>query len=222
MHLDQTPAVSLRKRAAARTTAGRWSLLTVEETPLLQRDATQAAVMKARQTQSALESHARVLLCRYGVVFREMLSRESNAPKWRDLAPVLRRLEARGEIRGGRFVSGPFGEQFAVPEAAEGLREARRRQPARASEARIKIAAVDPLNTVGVLVPGERVPALPGREVEFCNGAMPEPVGEAEKPVMHALQRKPTRSVAALLRQEVNGARVLAVQPRSGNLELFS
>ncbi len=74
-----------------------------------------------------------MLLARYGVLFRDLLARESNAPKWRDLLNILRRLEARGEIRGGRFVTGFGGEQFALPEAVESLRAARHRELAKTS-----------------------------------------------------------------------------------------
>ena len=121
----QTPA-SLHKRAAARTTAGRWSLLCEHaeqpNEPLTKpsREALQtAAIAAARRADAAQESAAKMLLCRYGVLFRDLLERESNAPKWRDLLNILRRLEARGEIRGGRFVSGFNGEQYALPEAVE-------------------------------------------------------------------------------------------------------
>ncbi len=120
----------------------------------------------AKQADAALEAHARILLARYGVLFRELLTRETNAPAWRDLAPMLRRLEARGEIRGGRFVSGPFGEQFALEEAAEGLRAAR----SKTSDAVVPVSAADPLNLVGILLPGERVAAIPGRQVHLRNG----------------------------------------------------
>ncbi|MGH2843875.1 MAG: Lhr family helicase, partial [Solirubrobacteraceae bacterium] len=136
--IAQTPAVSLRKRAAARTTAGRWSLLwsptapPPDANPKSAKNLAQASeaertriIEAAKRADAALEAHARILLARYGVVFRELLARESNAPKWRELAPMLRRLEARGEIRGGRFVSGAFGEQFALPEAAAALRAVR-------------------------------------------------------------------------------------------------
>ncbi len=172
VHLEQTPAVSLRKRAAARTTAGRWSLLCEDDESVFPGNPkTTASTARIKQQQAAWEAHARVLLCRYGVLFRELLTREANAPKWRDLLPVLRRLEARGEIRGGRFVSGPFGEQFALNEAVEGLREARRRHATRDAEPAVMVAAADPLNLIGILVPGERVAAIPGREVRFVNGA---------------------------------------------------
>src|SRR6185312_12535023 len=177
--LAQTPAISLRKRAAARTTAGRWSLLWDPAIPPAQEahvtakrlaNATEneraQIIDAAKHADAALEAHARILLARYGVLFRELLTRETNAPAWRDLAPMLRRLEARGEIRGGRFVSGPFGEQFALEEAAEGLRAAR----ATSSDAIVPVSAADPLNLIGILLPGERVPAIPGRQIQLRNG----------------------------------------------------
>ena len=177
--LAQTPAVSLRKRAAARTTAGRWSLLWDPAAPPAQdaqvsakrlanatEDERAQIIDAAKHADAALEAHARILLARYGVLFRELLTREANAPAWRDLAPMLRRLEARGEIRGGRFVSGPFGEQFALEEAAEGLRAAR----AKSSDSVVPVSASDPLNLVGILLPGERVAAIPGRQIHLRNG----------------------------------------------------
>jgi ATP-dependent Lhr-like helicase len=108
-----------------------------------------------------------MLLRRYGVVFREMLARESNLPKWREMLIALRRLEDRGEVRGGRFVNGFLGEQFALPEAVESLR-AMRNLPASGDV--ITISAADPLNLVGIIVPGERVPAISGRYVSFRDG----------------------------------------------------
>ncbi|HEY4356351.1 MAG TPA: DEAD/DEAH box helicase [Acidobacteriaceae bacterium] len=211
----QTPAVSLRKRAAARTTAGRWSLLCDEsnsEAPVAassQADskaaAAQAAIARAKRNDASLEAQARVLLCRYGVIFRDLLQRESNAPKWRDLAPMLRRLEARGEVRGGRFVSGPFGEQFAVPEAADALRKLRRENAGRVDEAPIAVAGADPLNLAGILVAGERVPAIPGREVQFLNGSV---VGEDADEVI-VIKPKRSRSIADMLRADAATPRVV-------------
>ena len=156
------------------------------------------AIALAKQTDIALDAHARILLCRYGVLFRELLTRESNAPKWRDLLPILRRLEARGEIRGGRFVSGPFGEQYALPEAVDSLRNARNQHASRATEPAISVTAADPLNLAGILVPGERIPAIPGREVSFLNGAVVEETPAPDRPT------KPTRtrSIADMLRAE--------------------
>src|SRR5205807_4686678 len=108
----------------------------------------------------ALEATCWMLLRRYGIVFREVLARESMLPKWRELLITLRRLEDRGEVRGGRFVSGFLGEQFALPIAVESLRTMRHQQ---VSGEIITVSAADPLNLVGVIVPGERVPANSGR-----------------------------------------------------------
>jgi ATP-dependent Lhr-like helicase len=109
-----------------------------------------------------------MLLTRYGILFRDLLARESNAPKWRDLLGILRRLEARGEIRGGRFVSGFGGEQFALPPAVDSLRAARNRD----CLATIAVAAADPANLAGIIIPGERVPAIPGKQVIYRNGSL--------------------------------------------------
>src|SRR6202795_1595325 len=108
-----------------------------------------------------------MLLRRYGVVFRDVLAREANLPRWRELQIAFRRLENRGEVRGGRFVDGFLGEQFALPVAVESLRPTRK--PPTTGE-RITIAAADPLNLVGIVVTGERIPAISGRSVTFCDG----------------------------------------------------
>jgi ATP-dependent helicase Lhr and Lhr-like helicase len=113
-----------------------------------------------------------MLLKRYGVVFRDLLARESNLPKWRELQIAFRKLESRGEIRGGRFVDGFVGEQFALPVAVESLR-ATRKLPA--SGEVITISAADPLNLVGILVPGDRVPAISGRTVSYRDGVALSP-----------------------------------------------
>ena len=114
-----------------------------------------------------------MLLRRYGVVFRELLARESVLPPWRDLAITFRRLEDRGAVRGGRFLNGFIGAQFADPLALESLR-AHRHLPARGHT--ITISAADPLNLVGVILPGERVAAISGRLVRFRDGV---PIGDA-------------------------------------------
>jgi ATP-dependent Lhr-like helicase len=116
-----------------------------------------------------------MLLERYGVVFREVLARESILPRWRDLLIMFRRLEDRGEIRGGRFISGFIGEQFALPIAVESLRAMKSIQP---NGETITISAADPLNLAGIVVPGERVPAISGKQVTFRDGVLvenPEP-----------------------------------------------
>jgi ATP-dependent Lhr-like helicase len=110
-----------------------------------------------------------VLLERYGVVFRELLVRESMLPRWRDMLISFRRLEDRGEIRGGRFISGFIGEQFALPVAVESLR-AMKNLPLTGEI--ITISAADPLNLAGIVVPGERVPAISGRHLSFKDGVL--------------------------------------------------
>jgi ATP-dependent helicase Lhr and Lhr-like helicase len=140
------------RTARPRHSSGRWALLY-----------TDAAADRNR----AVEATCWMLLRRYGVVFRDELTRETNLPKWRELLMGFRRLEDRGEVRGGRFVDGFLGEQFALPIAVESLR-ATRKLPL--SGEVIVVSAADPLNLVGVLVPGERVPAISGRSVAFRDG----------------------------------------------------
>ena len=105
-------------------------------------------------------------------MFRELLGRETNLPKWRELQIAFRRLEDRGELRGGRFVSGFVGEQFALPVAVESLREIRRVPE---SGAILTVSAADPLNLVGTIIPGERVPAIGSRTVTYRDGIYVEP-----------------------------------------------
>ena len=107
------------------------------------------------------------LLKRYGVVFRELLIREKNIPRWQELRGEFRSLEERGQIRGGRFVVGFLGEQFALPYAIESLRAIKN---AERSEEQISISAADPLNVSGIILPGPRVNAISGGEVSFANG----------------------------------------------------
>jgi ATP-dependent Lhr-like helicase len=115
-----------------------------------------------------VEHVARTLLKRYGVVFWRVLAREAEwLPPWRALLGCYRRLEARGEIRGGRFVAGVSGEQFALPEAIGSLRDARR---AERSGELVSLSAADPLNLVGILTPGPRLPALTGNRVLYRDG----------------------------------------------------
>jgi len=101
------------------------------------------------------------------VVFRRVVIPEASGVPWRELAAAYRRLEARGEIRGGRFVSGMSGEQFALPEAVERLREVRRSGP---DDQLITISAADPLNFSGILTPGDRIRATTGSRVVYRNG----------------------------------------------------
>ncbi|HUK88083.1 MAG TPA: DEAD/DEAH box helicase [Terriglobales bacterium] len=149
------------RSARPRHSAGRWSLLYSGE-----------PTERAR----AVEATCWMLLRRYGVVFRELLAREALAPRWRELLLAFRRLEDRGEVRGGRFVSGFLGEQFALPEAVESLRALRNLAP---SGETVTLSAADPLNLVGIVVPGERVPAISGRSVAFRDGAAVAPESNA-------------------------------------------
>jgi ATP-dependent Lhr-like helicase len=136
------------------TLAGRWALLREGAVRLGDRDL-------------AVERWVRQLLARYGVVVRRLLDREPPLAPWRDVARVLRRLEMRGEVRGGRFLQGASGEQFALPQAVEALRATRRREP---DGSLLAVAAGDPLNLTGVITPGERIPAIPINVVLYRDG----------------------------------------------------
>jgi ATP-dependent Lhr-like helicase len=138
--------------------AGRWSLTRRAREP----EATAPGALAAPH----VEHIARVLLRRWGVVFRRLLEREEGLPPWRELYYVLRRLEARGEVRGGRFVSGFSGEQFALPEAAALLRKTARD----GGRERVAISAADPLNLAGIVTPGDKVPRLPGNRLLYEAG----------------------------------------------------
>ncbi len=173
--------------------AGRWSL--VRRKPV--------------EKDEAVEHIARALLRRYGVVFWRLTAREAGwLPPWRDLLRCYRRLEARGEIRGGRFVAGVSGEQFAAPEAIGLLRDARR---AERTGALISVSGADPLNLVGILTPGPRLPALTGNRVLYRDGVplallaggevrfLDEIAPEAEWTARNALLRRQVPPTLALL-----------------------
>jgi ATP-dependent helicase Lhr and Lhr-like helicase len=132
-------------------------------------------------TARSVENLAWVLLRRYGVVFRRMLARETTAITWRELVSVYRRLEARGEIRGGRFVTGMSGEQFALPDAVERLREVRRTA---ADDQLITISAADPLNLTGIITPGERLRAVAANRIVYLRGV---PVSAMEGEMLRVL-----------------------------------
>ena len=136
------------KRKALVETAGRWSLLNSDR-------------------NDDVEAIARTLLKRYGVVFRVLLQRESHLPQWRELVRVYRRLEARGEIRGGRFVAGFGGEQFAAPDAVGRLRAVRKSEK---TGELVVLSASDPLNLVGILTPEARVAAILRSRILFQDG----------------------------------------------------
>ncbi|HEY6071464.1 MAG TPA: hypothetical protein VIU85_08835, partial [Chthoniobacterales bacterium] len=150
-----------KKNLASIEFAGRWSLIRKEVASA----ETNGAHTAARDT--AIEKFARVLLRRYGVVFRRLLERESLAVSWYELSRIYRRLEARGEIRGGYFIAGVSGEQFALPEAIGLLRSIRKSQP---NMQLITLSAADPLNLQGILTPGSRIAAFTANRVSFRNG----------------------------------------------------
>ncbi|MGO9128033.1 MAG: DEAD/DEAH box helicase [Terriglobales bacterium] len=152
------------RSARPRHSSGRWALLYTDQ-----------AVERTR----AVEATCWMLLKRYGIVFRDLLARETNLPKWRELQIAFRRLEDRGEIRGGRFVDGFIGEQFALAVAVESLRAARKLPP---TQETITLSAADPLNLVGILVPGERVPAISGKIVTFRDGVAVQEAGHPTMP----------------------------------------
>ncbi|HEX2828487.1 MAG TPA: DEAD/DEAH box helicase [Burkholderiales bacterium] len=143
---------SSRRSAYGVDTAGRWALL---------------ASQPDMDREEQVETIARVLLKRYGVVFRSLLARESRLPTWRELVMVYRRLEARGEIRGGRFVAGFGGEQFALPDAVGRLRAVRKIPK---SLELIVVSAADPLNLVGILTPDARVSSIAQNRIAFRDG----------------------------------------------------
>src|SRR5262249_10848686 len=155
-----------------RHSAGRWALLHTCD-----------AIEKWR----SLESACWMLLKRYGIVFRDVIAREANLPTWRELLIAFRRLEDRGEIRGGRFVDGFLGEQFALPVAVDSVRAMRKIPPANEV---VTISAADPLNLVGIIVPGERVPAISGKTVTFRDGV-------AEVPAMDTMTSKDVATASA-------------------------
>ncbi len=154
-------ANGLRRRRRAlfgMDSAGRWALVRREQT----------AVTNGRTDPETVELVARGLLRRWGVVFWRLIAREADwLPPWRELLFCYRRLEARGEIRGGRFVAGLSGEQFAAPEAVGLLRDVRRRE--RSGEW-VSLSAADPLNLLGLLTPGTRLPALAGNRILYRDG----------------------------------------------------
>ncbi len=164
--------------------AGRWSLLRA-----LSPDLSPPLAPEGRESRegaqtpggpSLIERLARQLLRRYGVVFRDLLAREALNVAWRDLLIQYRRMELSGEVRGGRFVVGFTGEQFALPEAVDALRALRKGQSAAASQ-EIRISACDPLNLVGILLPGPRVPAVPTNYLVFRDG-LPVRAGSHRQP----------------------------------------
>ena len=165
-------ATSKHPTRRARFVPGRWALLRPygDQTPGA---AGGPATGQNELSVATLEAIARQLLLRWGVVFRDLLARETMTPAWRDLLITFRRMEAQGEIRGGRFVSGFVGEQFARPEAVELLREIRRDQNVGAAP---HVSAADPLNLGGIITPGSRTSPLSGLVVPLWEDMSADPL----------------------------------------------
>jgi ATP-dependent Lhr-like helicase len=158
-------------RKSARPSAGRWCMMRGPD----------PGEQSAEWRESAVESACAVLLRRYGVVFRDLMERETAMPRWRELLGMFRRMEARGTVRGGRFVSGFGGEQFALSEALESLRGLRKLVNVADS---VTYSAADPMNLVGIVIPGEREAAIPGRIVTHpATNACAVSVLEATAPI---------------------------------------
>jgi ATP-dependent Lhr-like helicase len=151
---------------------------------------------------AGIEIQARSLLHRYGVVFRRLLTRETAVAPWRELTRVYRRLEARGEIRGGRFVSGMAGEQYALPDAVPVLREVRRTA---ATGAFYAVSTADPLNLAGIVTAGTRVPARGRNRIAYRDGV---PVAVFENQAVKLLEPLDAEDAAA-------AARALSARPRA-------
>jgi ATP-dependent helicase Lhr and Lhr-like helicase len=180
-------------------TAGRWSLL--------QRchPSGATATAGAEAPPANTELLAKTLLRRYGIVFKRLLARETGTPPWRELLMVYRRLEARGEIRGGRFVTGMSGEQFALPDAVGQMRAIRRLEPAGQL---IALSAADPLNLTGIVTPGERVPGITRNRILYRDGVPvvaleageAKPIGSEEPPSPEMMQAIVRKSLSPALR----------------------
>jgi ATP-dependent Lhr-like helicase len=151
--IDPHRRTGRRSRNLPRHSMGRWSLL---------------KIYKVTSRENQVEAICWMLLKRYGLCFRELLAREKILPSWRELLMTFRRLEDRGEVRGGHFVSGFLGEQFALPYAIDSLRAIKKKLP---EENILGISAVDPLNLLGIVLPGNRIPAISGKKIMLKNGA---------------------------------------------------
>jgi ATP-dependent Lhr-like helicase len=172
------------------------------------------AIKQATDSKRAedVETLAWTLLRRYGVVFRRVLTREASGVPWRELVGVYRRLEARGEIRGGRFVSGMSGEQFALADAVERLRELRRSGP---DDALLTISGADPLNFTGVITPGDRIRAVAGSRIVYRNGV---PIAAMEGDILKRLAEDVEPDIAASAAALAAGRRVPVIVGYVGRL----
>jgi ATP-dependent Lhr-like helicase len=188
--------------------AGRWAL------------AHRARTQGPADKNEAVEHVARTLLQRYGVVFWRLLEREAPwLPPWRELLRVYRRLEGRGEIRGGRFVAGFSGEQFALPEAVGKLREIRRGQD---SSGLISLSGADPLNLAGILFPGPKLSVLTGNRLLYREGVPSALFAGGEVEFLEPLQgAEEWDAKKALLRSMVREAAPADTVPPQPNVAQF-
>lgn len=152
-HLRQPRRARLFRTLNAGMPSGRWSLL--------------PAIVEVERADDLAEAWAEQLLLRYGVTFRDLVQRENLTIPWREILRALRRMEARGLVRGGRFVAGFYGEQYAMTDAVESLRKVRR---AEKRGELVRVSAVDPLNLAGIVTPGSRVAAVHTKAVVYRDG----------------------------------------------------
>jgi len=213
-----TPAQKRKRIAAAKRyrrgalpgveDAGRWALTRRHALSPPGPGTTSWTVGEAARDAETIEHVAHALLRRYGVVSWKILQREAAwLPPWRELSRVLRRLEARGDIRGGRFVARVSGEQFALPEAVAMLRETRRASP---SGTFIAVSAADPLNLVGTLLPGARVASLSNNRVLYRDGLVVASLVAGTIEWMQSLQPAEERAAEAMLIRRQTGSPLLA------------
>ena len=175
--------------------AGRWAMVRkTAEAP--------SSILSGQPEEEAIEHVCRTLLRRWGVVFWSIVAREADwLPPWRDLLKCLRRMEDRGEVRGGRFVTGFSGEQFALPEALGPLREVRRKP---ASGEMISLCGADPLNLVGIVTPGAKLPSVTGNRVLYRDGVPIALYAGGEVKFLEALEPQAEWEARnALLRRQV-------------------
>jgi ATP-dependent Lhr-like helicase len=169
---------------AVRRGAGRWTIFQTNHS-------------EKQEQEEQTEAWAHQLLERYGILFRDLLSRDDCAPPWYSLRPILRRMEARGEVHGGRFVSGVSGEQYGLPDAVEMLRHIRKESP---EPAITYVSGVDPLNLIGIITPGSRLPALSFNIAAFYGGSLVGSTKGGEVWVSENLKTELTSKVFQILK----------------------
>jgi ATP-dependent helicase Lhr and Lhr-like helicase len=191
----RTHAAADRKRREAvyeMSSAGRWSIVN---------RGIEVRSDRGRVDSESVEKIARILLLRYGVVFKRLLEREGLMLPWRELLRIYHRLEARGEVRGGRFVAGISGEQFALPEAV-GLVRSIRRAPV--IENLISVSAADPLNLAGIIMPGARLTAHSANRVLYRDGVPVAVLESGETKFLVEMSRATEwKAKAALIRKPI-------------------